>query len=120
MKLEDVTANIRSRLGRGYRIRAGQVVKVKEALSELDVDGSIICGDFNDTPISYVYAQMRRGMKDAFASTGFGPGITYHEDFFWFRIDNIMHSPNLKSYRAKVDKVPYSDHYPLTTFLKVE
>jgi endonuclease/exonuclease/phosphatase family metal-dependent hydrolase len=120
VNLEDVTANIRSRLGRGYRIRAGQVVKVKEALSELDVDGSIICGDFNDTPISYVYAQMRRGMKDAFASTGFGPGITYHEDFFWFRIDNIMHSPNLKSYRAKVDKVPYSDHYPLTTFLKVE
>ena len=119
VNLEDVTSNIRSRLGRAYRMRAEQVRKVKDHLSELNVDGTLICGDFNDTPISYVYAQMKEGMDDAFASTGFGPGITYHKDFFWFRIDNIMHSPNLKSYKAKVDKVPYSDHYPLTTFLNV-
>ena len=120
VNLEDVTSNIRSRLGRAYRMRAEQVRKVKNHLSELDVDGTIICGDFNDTPISYVYAQMKNGMEDAFASTGFGPGITYHQDFFWFRIDNILHSPNLKAYKAKVDNVGYSDHYPVTTFLKID
>lgn len=120
VNLEDVTTNIRTRLGKAYRIRTNQVHKVKNELSKLCVDGTIICGDFNDTPISYVYAQMKKGLIDAFASTGFGPGITYNEDFFLFRIDNIMHSPNLKSYKAKVDKVKYSDHYPLTTFLKID
>ncbi len=120
VNLEDVTTNIRTRLGKAYRMRTEQVHKVKNELSKLNVDGTIICGDFNDTPISYVYAQMKKGLNDAFASTGFGPGITYNEDFFLFRIDNIMHSPNLKSYQAKVDKVKYSDHYPLTTFLKID
>lgn len=117
VNLEDVTSNIRSRLGRAYRIRAGQVRKVKNELSGWKSDGTIICGDFNDTPISYAYAQMKKGMKDAFTSTGFGTGITYHRDFFWFRIDNIMHSPNLKPYKARVDRVAYADHYPMTTFL---
>ena len=119
VNLEKVTSNIRSRLGRAYRVRAEQVAKVKNYLSELNAEKIIICADFNDTPISYAYAQMKTDMADAFASTGFGPGITYHKDFFWFRIDYILHSPNLKAYKAKVDNVTYSDHYPLTTFLNV-
>lgn len=120
VNLEDVTTNIRLRLGRAYRIRSEQVHKVKNHLAEMEVDETIICGDFNDTPISYAYAQMKKGMKDAFASTGFGPGISYHQDFFWFRIDNIFHTPNLKAYKARVDKIPYTDHYPMWTFLNFE
>ncbi|MDO5522955.1 MAG: endonuclease/exonuclease/phosphatase family protein [Bacteroidia bacterium] len=119
VNLEDVTSNIRTRLGRAYRLRAEQVRKVKNHLAELDAEATILCGDFNDTPISYTYAQLKKGLQDAYASTGFGPGITYHKDFFWFRIDNIFHSPNLKAYKARVDKVAYSDHYPMTTFLKM-
>lgn len=119
VNLEDVTSNIRTRLGRAYRIRTEQVRKIKAHLSDLEADATIICGDFNDTPISFVYAQMKKGLEDAYASTGFGPGITYHKDFFWFRIDNIFHSPNLKAYKARVDKVAYSDHYPMTTFLEI-
>lgn len=111
--LENVTTSIRNKLGRAYRIRTTQVKKIKSALQEMDVEGAIICGDFNDTPISYTYAQMKEGMTDSFVTSGFGPGISYNEDFFLFRIDNIMHSPNIKSYRAKIDRVPYSDHYPL-------
>ena len=117
VKLEDVTSNIRSRLGRAYRIRTEQVQKVKNYLAETDAHATIICGDFNDTPISYAYAQMKKEMNDAFVTTGFGPGITYHKDFFWFRIDNILHSTNLKAYKARVDKVSYSDHYPMMAFL---
>jgi len=61
---------------------------------------------------------LKGDLVDAYASTGFGPGITYHEDFFLFRIDYIMHSKNMKAYRTKVDKVTYSDHYPVYTFLE--
>ncbi len=118
-KLEDITTNIRTRLGPAYRARATQIVKVKEALQQIDYDAAIICGDFNDTPISYAYAKMKEGMVDAFASTSFGPGISYHQDFFWFRIDHIFHTPNLRSYRTKIDHVKYSDHYPVRTYLEI-
>lgn len=118
VKLEQVTSNIRSRLGSAYRMRARQVEKVKSCIATQQTDGTIICGDFNDTPISYAYSSMKRGLKDAYVSTAFGPGITYHEDFFLFRIDYILHSEELKAFHTKVDRVPFSDHYPLKTHLK--
>lgn len=117
VNIEDVTTNIRAKLGSAYRTRAHQVKKVKDAIARQETEGVIICGDFNDTPISYTYAKMKEGLSDAFASTGFGPGITYHEDFFLFRIDYIFNSPNMKAYKTKVDKVTYSDHYPVWTYM---
>lgn len=117
--LEQVTSNIRSRLGGAYRTRVRQVELVKQHLDACDTRGTIICGDFNDTPISYTYHRMREGMKDAFVSTSFGPGITYHEELFLFRIDYILHSENMQAYRTKVDKVKYSDHYPLRTWIEL-
>ncbi|MDD2328480.1 MAG: endonuclease/exonuclease/phosphatase family protein [bacterium] len=118
VKLEEVASNIRSRLGNAYRMRARQVEKVKRVLATQGTEGTIICGDFNDTPISYAYARMKKGLKDAYVSTAFGPGITYHEDLFLFRIDYILHSEELKAFRTRVDRVTYSDHYPLRTHLK--
>lgn len=119
VKLDAVTSNIRRRLGSAFRQRVTQVEKVKTQIAEQQTDGVIICGDFNDTPISYTYAQMKKGLVDSYAATAFGPGITYHQDFFLFRIDYIMHSKNIQSYRAKVDKVKYADHYPIHTSLKL-
>lgn len=115
---EEVTTNIRSRLGRAYRKRAIQVQKITNYLAKEKTEGIILCGDFNDTPISYAYYQLKGHLNDAYTSTGLGPGITYHEDFFLFRIDYILHSKNMKAYRTKVDKVSYSDHYPIYTYLK--
>ena len=120
VRLEQVTSNIRTRLGGAYRIRAKQVEKVKEFIETRDTRGTIICGDFNDTPISYAYSRMKDGLKDAYVSTAFGPGITYHEDLFLFRIDYILHSNHMKAFRTKVDKVKHSDHYPLRTWLQLE
>ena len=119
VKFETVTSNIRNRLGGAFRTRAKQVEKVKLKIAEQETQGTIICGDFNDTPISYAYHQMKDGLKDAYASTGFGPGITYYERLFRFRIDYIMHSENINSYRAKVEKIEHSDHYPLRTWLEL-
>lgn len=118
VKLDQVTSNIRNRLGSAYRMRARQVEKVKKFLHTQETDGTIICGDFNDTPISYSYHQMKKGLRDAYVSTAFGPGITYHKDLFLFRIDYIMHSEQMNAFKTKVDKIKYSDHYPLRTSLK--
>ncbi|MGV8962514.1 MAG: endonuclease/exonuclease/phosphatase family protein [Candidatus Saccharimonadaceae bacterium] len=115
--LNKVTSNIRRRLGRGYNKRAEQVQKINDYISRLEYDKLIICGDFNDTPISYAYKQMKGNLIDSYASTGFGPGITYYEDLFLFRIDYILHSKNLKSHKTTVDRVKFSDHYPVLTYL---
>ena len=117
VKLEQVTQNIRTRMGRAYRVRAGQVKQVKQRIATQETEGVILCADFNDTPISYAYYEMKKGLKDSYASSGFGPGITYHEDLFLFRIDFIMHSKQIKAYNGKVDRLPFSDHYPLSTYL---
>ena len=43
-----------------------------------------------------------------------------NENFFWFRIDNILHSANMKPINCTVDKVRYSDHYPLWCYLQLK
>lgn len=120
VKLETVTTNIRNRLGSAYRMRAKQVNQVKDYIKTQGTQGTIICGDFNDTPISYAYNQMKKGLQDAYVSTSFGPGITYNEYLFLFRIDYIMHSDKFKAYQTKVDKIDHSDHYPLRTWLELD
>lgn len=115
INLEAVTSNIRTRLGKSFRARAVQVKKIKQTISNQETKGIIVGGDFNDTPISYAYHQMKRGLKDAYVSTAFGPGFTYRQDLFCFRIDHLMHSNNIKSYQTQIDRLDYSDHYPLRT-----
>lgn len=116
-KLDEVTQNLESKLGVAFRKRAPQVDMVARYIAEQKTDAVIVCGDFNDSPISYSYNTIKNGLLDAYAETGFGPGITYHENHFWFRIDFIMHSKNLTAYKCTVDKVKFSDHYPIWSYL---
>ncbi|MBD8348696.1 endonuclease/exonuclease/phosphatase family protein [Dysgonomonas sp. HGC4] len=116
-KLDEVTQSLENKLGSAFRKRAPQVNMVARYVEEQTTDAIIVCGDFNDSPISYSYKTIKKDLLDSYAETGFGPGITYHENYFWFRIDFIMHSRNLKAYKCTVDKVKFSDHYPIWTYL---
>ena len=80
----------------------------------------LIMGDFNDTPISYAHHTIGKGLTDAFSASGRGMGISYNENFFWFRIDHILCSPNIKPYNCTVEHVDYSDHYPMWCYLQLE
>ncbi len=77
----------------------------------------IVCGDFNDTPVSYVYHSMRGNLKDAFVEAGKGFGGTYNGRLPSFRIDYILFDPSFKAYNYTRDKVELSDHYPVITTL---
>lgn len=79
----------------------------------------IVCGDFNDIPNSYTYRRISKGLQDAWASNATGFGITFHESLYRFRIDYILHSPSIKSRHPKVDRLGYSDHYPLWTYFQL-
>lgn len=77
----------------------------------------IICGDFNDSPVSYAYHKVGHGFKDAFRASGGGQGQTYCGDAFpSYRIDYILHDERYKSYGyTTYDSLKVSDHYPIWT-----
>ncbi len=108
-----------SKLATGYRIRATQAEKLKKIIDEIDTP-LIVCGDFNDTPISYCYQHIRGDLNDAYANTGLGPGISYHENLFLFRIDHIFYNNHYNVYNAKIHKVTYSDHYPMSAYFELK
>ena len=80
----------------------------------------ILCGDFNDTPASYVYRTISKSLEDPFLIHGSGIARTYNESKYPFRIDYILHSEQFKSLDYKIIPTKVSDHNPVTTVLKME
>ena len=78
----------------------------------------IVCGDFNDTPVSYSYRKIRKNLKDAFVETGSGAGFTYRDKYPPNRIDYILYDPELNCSGFKIDRVKFSDHYPVSAYFR--
>ena len=79
----------------------------------------IVCGDFNDTPISYARHVIAQGLTDCFAEAGCGLGLSYNRKGFNFRIDHIFCSSHFTPVSCKVDsKMDVSDHYPMICSMK--
>jgi endonuclease/exonuclease/phosphatase family metal-dependent hydrolase len=104
-------------LKKGFIRRAeqSQVVKGQINLSPFPV---IVAGDFNDTPVSYSYMKIRKGLNDAFVSSGYGAGFTYKGNYPANRIDYILYDNSLESEYFDIIKVRFSDHYPVSAYLK--
>jgi endonuclease/exonuclease/phosphatase family metal-dependent hydrolase len=80
----------------------------------------ILCGDFNDTPASYVYRTISKTLEDPFLTNGSGIAKTYNESKYPFRIDYILHSKQFKSLNYNIISTKVSDHNPVTAVLKME
>lgn len=76
----------------------------------------IVCGDFNDTPASYSYQTIAKGLKDSFREAGSGLGVTYARVPL-FRIDNILYSPHFRASAHRVHRWPRSDHFAVQATL---
>ena len=75
----------------------------------------IVVGDFNDTPMSYVYSRMTEKLTDLFTVKGSGFGYTYRPMWGWLRIDYIMYSEGFEPVNYKSDsEVELSDHIPVS------
>ena len=79
----------------------------------------IVCGDFNDIPVSYAYRKMRGDLKDAFVEAGKGFGGTYNGKLPSFRIDYILFDPSFEAYNFKREFIDLSDHYPIMTIIDI-
>ncbi len=108
-KLADATA-----------VRAAQVDTLSEILQNEARPAVIICGDFNDIPVSYAHRVMQGDRRDAYIDAGSGPGISYNQNKFYFRIDNILYSGRFTALRCRVDNsIKDSDHYPIYAYLSM-
>lgn len=105
---------ITRRLANAFRKRSVQADIINRQIGE-DPKRHIVCGDFNDSPISYSYHKIKGKFIDSFSEKGFGLGSTYIGDFPSFRIDYIFHTDDLECVSFKKIKQKYSDHYPIIT-----
>jgi endonuclease/exonuclease/phosphatase family metal-dependent hydrolase len=92
-----------------YPLRAEQARKVAEHVSTCPYP-AIVCGDFNDTPLSYTYNQFNNILNDAYRNTCFGIGTTYVGKIPAGRIDYIFHSDGLQAANFRIQEYAYSDH----------
>ncbi len=104
-------------LRKGFIRRASQAKAVK-----VQIDKSphpvIVAGDFNDTPVSYSYRKIRKGLFDAFVSSGYGAGFTYKGNYPPNRIDYILYDDALECRQFDILKVKFSDHYPIVAYFR--
>lgn len=78
-----------SRLTENNIMRAAQVDTLSEMVAASPYP-TIVCGDFNDTPVSYTIRKITRDMKDVFREVGRGFSHTYRGFFDMLRIDYVL------------------------------
>lgn len=93
--------------------RSTQAKRIQEHISKSPYP-VIICGDFNDTPLSYVYKMLAKDKKDSFKESGSGIGTTYAGVIPALRIDYILADERLDVVDHRILKENYSDHYPIS------
>ena len=115
----DRSLNIIRRLKRAFINRSKQVDVLRQHILKSPYP-VIVCGDFNDTPTSYAYSVISKGLKDSFREAGAGSGRTYAGVFPSFRIDYILHDEKLHSTGYKTHHQKLSDHYPISCWIYKE
>lgn len=108
------------KLAEAVSLRAPQADSVAMNIRRYRRKLTLVCGDFNDSPISYAHRIIGGGLKDAFVDAGNGPGFTYNRSKMYFRIDHIFVSEYLRVIDCEVEnKIKASDHYPVWCRLQI-
>ncbi len=74
---------------------------------------SVMTGDFNSVPSSYVYHKIKGNRQDAFLKKGFGLGHSYYALSKTLRIDYILVDPHFKVLQVITPELYLSDHFPV-------
>lgn len=114
----DVISDTGRKLRKSILRRSEQVARVFAHISTAEVP-AIVCGDFNDTPVSYTYNVLSRGRRDSFTSAGSGFGASYSLLWPLLRIDYLFYPDSMNALAHRCPKVKYSDHYPVVVDLSI-
>lgn len=115
----DRMLSIVNRIADNSSIRASHVDTLRYIIDNTPYR-HIVCGDFNDTPMSYVYSLLSENLYDTFVESGNGYGYTFRPMRGMLRIDYILRSEGLESLGYAADEsATFSDHLPVYARLKV-
>ena len=105
-----------NKLFQAYVQRAEQTKMVIEHMEQSPYE-VLICGDFNDPPMSYTYNAFNAKFTDAYRNTSSGIGSTYAGKVPAGRIDYIFHSDKLHSNNFQIQNRVFSDHKAISCYI---
>jgi endonuclease/exonuclease/phosphatase family metal-dependent hydrolase len=111
--------NIIYKIKLGVLKRASQADFIKDEINHSPYP-VIICGDFNDVPVSYAYEKIGKGLQNAFVQKGSGISRTFSSISPTLRIDNIFTDKKFKITGYTRIKKSYSDHFPIIADIKYQ
>jgi endonuclease/exonuclease/phosphatase family metal-dependent hydrolase len=117
---EQTWRDIRFVMGRyktAVAIRAKQAQQVAEHIAKSPYP-VILCGDFNDPPVSYTYNLLSKSLQDSFCEKGSGVGSTFAGNLPFLRIDYVLPGKKFKVLNHTVIGTKLSDHYPVEVLLE--
>lgn len=106
--------SVLKKLREAFRKRSFQALKVEEYISHSPYK-VILCGDFNDTPCSFLYHELTKNLDDSYIYSNIGLGSTFAGKIPFQRIDYVLMDPSFKIGKTKVIHASGSDHYPVVS-----
>ena len=116
-KIKEGIIGITKRMKSSFIKRAEEVEIIKQHMADCTYP-IIVCGDFNDTPLSYAYNSIKGDLSDAFSISGKGIGNSFVK-IPVLRIDYILHDNELKSSNYQKHKQVLSDHYAVSCEIEI-
>jgi len=110
--------DIANRLKNSFKKRAIEVDAIKKHMNKSPYP-IIVCGDFNDTPVSYAYQNIKGDLLDSFSTCAKGIGSSFVK-IPGLRIDYILHDKIFKSVNYQKQNEVLSDHYPISCEIKIQ
>lgn len=115
-----ILVNLLESLKENFCIRAEQAKLVRQKI-EMSPYPVIICGDFNDTPVSYAFNLIKgNNFTDGFRDCGKGYGHSFSGIKSLLRIDFIAYADCFIGLNYESPHFIWSDHNPIIMSLKMK
>ena len=118
--LDTLGKTLLHKLNFAFQRRSEELQRLLEGMPSVDAP-VLMCGDFNEPPLSYNYNQMRKaGFVDTFTEVGRGIKPTYAGKLPLLRIDYIWSDTAVTTLHFERCRFKASDHYPILLDFKIK
>ena len=117
-QIKSSTYDIYHKLTQAYTLREKQLNYLLNIVKTTPYK-ILICGDFNDTPSSWIVGQLERYLSDTFVKKGQGISPTYAGPIPYLRIDYILTSNEISTKNFTRYEFKKSDHYPISAIINI-